>query len=403
MKAKRIFFTGSTGHRLAARLALPADGKPTAYALFAHCFTCTKNLRAVTHISDALTNRGIGVLRFDFTGLGESKGEFADTNFSSNVADLVAAAHFLAEAHEAPQLLVGHSLGGAAVLCAAAQLPETLAVATIGAPADPGHVTHLLASKKEEIEQHGEAEVLLAGRPFKIKKQFLDDLNESNMRQTIASLKKALLVLHAPLDNTVGIDNASGIFQTAKHPKSFVSLDKADHLLSRPEDALYAGSVIAAWAGRYLPRPEPEGPAEGQVHAQIGAEGFYTQIRAGDHGLIADEPKSLGGTNHGPTPYDYLLAGLGACTAMTLRMYAKRKGWPLEGADVALNHKKIHAEDCADCETKAGRIDHIEREIRLDGPLNEEQRARLLEIADRCPVHRTLHSEVKIESRLRKE
>lgn len=400
MKAKRLFFYNPTGERLAARLELPVDGKALAYALFAHCFTCTKNLRAIHHISDALTRRGIGVLRFDFTGLGESEGDFADTNFSSNVADLVAAAQFMADQYQAPKILIGHSLGGAAVLQAAASLAEVVAVATIGAPADTGHVTRLLASKREEIEKHGEAEVLLAGRPFKIKQQFLEDLEATSMKRAIAGLKKALLILHAPLDNTVAIDNAGVIFQAAKHPKSFISLDKADHLLSRSEDSRYAGAVISAWAEKYLPDQEPLGPSEGRVSARIGAAGFYSQIRSGRHGLIADEPKSLKGTDLGPSPYDYLLAALGSCTVMTLRMYADRKGWPLEAAEVTLNHQKIHAKDCGDCETRVGKIDQIERVIRLQGPLNDEQRQRLLEIADRCPVHRTLHGEVKIATRL---
>ncbi len=405
-RSEKLNFEGATGEELAARLDLP-EGTPRAYALFAHCFTCTKDIFAASRIAGGLADNGIAVLRFDFTGLGHSNGEFANTNFSSNVADLLKAADHLRKAYEAPKLLVGHSLGGAAVLAAAPRVPEALAVATIGAPADPGHVQHLFQDARPEIEAKGEAEVLLAGRQFRIKKQFLEDIESHKLAEAIGSLRKALLVFHAPRDATVGIDNAGRIFAAAKHPKSFVSLDDADHLLTRKADGIYVANVLSAWATRYLDG-EPAGksmPAlcaePGTVVVQETGEGRFTQrIAAGKHLLSADEPPSVGGGDTGPTPYDLLLAGLGACTSMTLRLYAAHKKWPLERVTVTLRHDKIHAQDCADCETKEGRLDRIERRVAIDGPLDAAQRQRLLEIADKCPVHRTLESEVVVETAL---
>ena len=399
MHSEKLTFTGAGGETLAARLDLPA-GQPRATALFAHCFTCTKDIFAAARIAGELTGHGIAVLRFDFTGLGHSEGEFANTNFSSNVADLVQAADFLRATRQAPAILIGHSLGGAAVLAAAPKIPEAVAVATIGAPADPGHVRHLLQEARPEIEARGEAEVLLAGRPFRIKKQFLDDIEAHRLEEAVSGLRKALLVFHAPRDATVGIENAGAIFAAAKHPKSFVSLDDADHLLSRKADAVYVAAVLATWAERYLDT-SAEAPeltaAPGTVIVQeTGAGRFQQRIAAGPHRLRADEPLDVGGDDSGPGPYDLLLAGLGACTSMTLRMYASRKDWPLERVTVTIQHDKIHAEDCADCETREGRIDRIERRLALEGPLDEAQRAKLLEIADKCPVHRTLESEVNV-------
>ncbi len=405
MQFKNIEFKNKEGQTLSARLDLPVDGKPLAYALFAHCFTCSKNIKAIAHISRALTRQGLAVLRFDFTGLGESEGDFADTNFSSNVDDLIVAADYLKSNHEAPKILIGHSFGGAAVLQAATRISSSKAVVTIAAPADPQHVTHALGSTAAVIQSRGEAEVNLAGRTFTLKKQFLDDLEFVNMKKTLQDLKRALLVLHSPIDATVGIENAAQIFQVARHPKSFISLDKADHLLSAPEDSLYAGSVIAAWALKYVSTPKKDEPksdrAANQVIARIGKSGYATDIMAEGHRMVADEPVSMGGTNLGPAPYDYLMAGLGACTAMTLRMYSDRKEWPLDGVTVKLKHQKIHAADCETCETKEGKLDQIEREIELAGGLDDQQKQRLIQIADRCPVHRTLHSEIVIKTELK--
>ncbi|MCB0019244.1 MAG: alpha/beta fold hydrolase [Anaerolineales bacterium] len=402
MSFRKITFPNSEGLQLGARLDLPA-GRPTAYALFAHCFTCSKELQAVDEISQALTGEGIAVFRFDFTGLGESEGEFADTNFSSNVADLVTAAAFMAAEYEGPQLLIGHSLGGAAVLQAAGSIPSARAVATIGAPSDPDHVQHLLVEALPEIEARGEARVRLAGREFNIKKQLLEDLERTNMQETIANLRKALLVMHGPLDNIVSIDNAAEIFKAAKHPKSFVTLDQADHLLSNPDDACYTGKLLAAWALKYI----ETAPADTSWHddrvAVRTADGYYTEVYAQGHNLIADESIKSGGTDQGPDPYGFLLGGLGACTSITLRMYADRKGWPLESIVVRLSHEKIRAQDCEECETKEGRVDRITRDLILNGPLDEEQLARLVEIADRCPVHRTLRSETVIKTNLVRE
>jgi len=402
MQFKKLTFTNKDGETLGARLDFPVGTQPSAYALFAHCFTCTKDSKAAAYISRALTDKNIAVFRFDFTGLGESSGDFAETSFSSNVADLVAAADFMRATYAGPQILIGHSLGGAAVIRAAVQINSASAVVTIGSPFDPGHVIRHIQGHREEIERRGSAEVAIEGRPFRIKKAFLDDLEGNQATGAVRELNRALLVLHAPQDDTVGIDNAAAIFKEARHPKSFVSLDDADHLLSRPEDARYAGSLIAAWAAKYITSVQTES-APGQVRARIGERGFTTDIFAGGHRLIADEPVAVGGAEMGPTPYDYLLAALGACTVMTLRMYADRKKWPLDGVDVDLQHRKIYAEDCRECDTAKGYVDQIERELKLVGELTAEQQERLLEIADRCPVHRTLGSEINIVSRLKSE
>jgi putative redox protein len=402
MSFKRLRIPNADGLLLGARLDFPSDGKPQAFALFAHCFSCSKNLKSVGHISDALTRGGIAVLRFDFTGLGESEGDFSDTNFSSNVADLVTAANWMEQEFVAPSILIGHSLGGAAVLKAAPQIPSIKAVATIGAPSHPSHVSHLFECSLEEIALNGQAEVKIGGRPFTIKQQFVNDLEETSMEEAIRGLKRALIIFHSPVDEIVGIDSASEIYQKARHPKSFVSLDNADHLLTNEEDARYVGTVISAWAQKYAGLEHPDLPDsdDGRVVVHTGAVGYKTEVRAGKHGYVADEPIDVGGTNLGPTPYDYLMTALGSCTSITLRMCADRKKWPLEGITVRLKHDKIHAEDCEACETETGLIDFIEREIELEGDLSDEQRIRLLEIADRCPVHRTLHAEVNVVTRL---
>ncbi len=402
MPAERFDFHNDRGELLSALLDRP-EGRPRAYALFAHCFTCGKDIHAAKRISAGLTALGIAVLRFDFTGLGSSEGEFANTTFSSNVSDLIAAARHMSEQGHGPALLIGHSLGGAAILAAAGDIASARAVATIAAPADPAHVTHLFSDHVDAIREAGELEVSLGGRPFRIKREFLDDIESHKQTERIAHLRKALLIFHSPTDETVGIDNATAIFIAAKHPKSFVSLAGADHLLSRKQDAAYVANVIAAWAERYLDMPVPKENLEaeatdGVTVTETGQSKFQQTIRAGGHTIIADEPVAMGGLDSGLTPYDLLLAGLGACTSMTLRLYADHKGLPLERVSVALKHSRIHAIDCETCETKEGKIDRIDRVLTLTGNLDAEQRKRLLEIADKCPVHRTLTSEIDIRT-----
>ena len=403
MRKESFDFAGAGGDQLAGLLQLP-DAEPLAYALFAHCFTCGKDVRAAAQLSRSLAELGIATLRFDFTGLGASDGDFAASTFSSNVQDLVAAADALRERHAAPRLLIGHSLGGAAVLAAAQSVPECVAVATIGAPFDTAHALHLLGDAVTEVEREGVATVEIAGRSFRVGRDLVRDLASQDQAARIASLHRALLVMHAPTDATVGIENASRIFAAARHPKSFVSLDTADHLLSRREDAAYAAQVLAAWVSRYVPPPSTTATAaeDGVLVEETGQGRFQQRITVGSHSFLADEPASLGGAGSGPGPYDLLLAALGACTSMTMRLYAERKGWPLTAISVRLRHAKIHASDCVDCETRDDAwVDEISKEIALEGPLDSAQRERLIEIAARCPVHRSLESEVKIRTRLR--
>ncbi|MFT7578806.1 MAG: putative OsmC-like protein/alpha/beta superfamily hydrolase [Myxococcota bacterium] len=401
----QISFEGALGAHLTGRLHCADDvaiSPPRAYALFAHCFTCSKDIRAAVQISRALVDAGFAVLRFDFTGLGESAGEFKDTTFTSNIGDLVAGAAWLRANHAAPTLLIGHSLGGAAVLAAAHEIPECHAVVTLGAPAEPLHVRHLIERAAPDLKAHGEAEIVLGGQTLRIRQDFLDDLVQQTLAPKIAKLGRALLVMHSPTDEIVGIENAKSIYTAARHPKSFVSLDGADHLLRRSKDARYAAAVIAAWSSRYLPEPTAAPstatiPAEGEVVVRGGATGFRQDIALGRHTLVADEPTSVGGLDAGPSPYDLLLAALGACTSMTMKMYADRKAWPLEQATVKLTHAKVHASDCADCENTGGKVDEITREITLVGDaLTDAQRERILAIANKCPVHRTLHGEIKV-------
>jgi putative redox protein len=392
MRTQALHFTAPDGHRLAARLDLP-EGPVEAYALFAHCFTCSKDSLAASRIAHALTDAGFGVLRFDFTGLGDSEGEFAGSSFAGNVGELVAAAEALARQAQAPALLIGHSLGGAAALAAAARLPSVRAVATIGAPFDVQHVLRHISGDLDRLQAEGEAQVSIGGRPFKLRRGFLDDLPQHDQAARIGALRRALLVLHAPGDTVVGIDNASAIFQAARHPKSFVSLDDADHLLTDPADARYAADVIAAWASRYLApaRVLRRADDRGQVVVEETGEGqFQVRVTAGGATFLADEPVDVGGLGSGPTPYDLLCAGLGACTAMTVRMYARRKNLPLAHVRVGVGHLR---------EAGAERPDRFMRELQLDGALTNEQRTRLLEIADRCPVHLTLERGARVATR----
>ncbi|MBO6504145.1 MAG: alpha/beta fold hydrolase [Kordiimonadaceae bacterium] len=395
---EKITFEGSDGQMLAGRLEMPS-GKPRAFALWAHCFSCSKDVVAASRVARALTNHGIAVLRFDFTGLGSSEGDFANTNFSSNVSDLLGAVSFLREKYAAPQLLIGHSFGGSAVLAAAPHVREAKAVCTIAAPVDPGHVVHQFSSAIDDIEAAGEAEVQLAGRPFRVKKQFLEDVAEQKLDTAIQNMDKALLVMHAPDDRTVGIENATHIFTAAKHPKSFITLDGADHLLTGKEDAEYVAQVIAAWAERYVSTSSGSDadatPADAVSVEETGTGRFTNMVSIGGrHTFLADEPKSVGGNDQGPTPYDLLLASLGACKSMTMRMYAEHKGFALDKARVTLRHEKIHATDCAKCETETGKIDKIEVAIDVEGDFDAETRQKIIDIADKCPVHRTIQSEV---------
>jgi uncharacterized OsmC-like protein/fermentation-respiration switch protein FrsA (DUF1100 family) len=405
----KVTFTGAQGSQLAARLDMPSGGPARAFAIFAHCFTCSKDTKAASRVSSELAAQGFAVLRFDFTGLGGSEGDFANTSFSSNIADLVAAADWLRENHQAPALLVGHSLGGAAVLAAGGDIPEVKAIATIGAPSDVEHVLHNFHADLDRIEKEGVADVSLAGRPFTIRKQFLDDARGQNLVDRIAKLRRAVLVLHAPTDAQVGIENAGAIFAAAKHPKSFVSLDGADHLLTGREDGRFAAHVIAAWAARYIPaRDETTSPSQSVADigdvvrvVETGNGKFQQSVQSGKHHFLADEPASYGGLDSGPAPYDFVAMGLAACTAMTLRMYADRKGMALGKVTVDVTHGKIHAEDCAECaEGRAGKIDRFERKIAIEGGVSADVSAKILEIADKCPVHRTLESSSVVATRL---
>jgi uncharacterized OsmC-like protein/fermentation-respiration switch protein FrsA (DUF1100 family) len=390
MRTQKFEFNGAEGHRLSAQLDLP-DGQPRAYALFAHCFTCSKKSRAAVRISRALALKGLGVLRFDFTGLGDSEGDFSTSGFSGNVRDLVAASAHMASQGMEPTLMLGHSLGGAAALAAAGQLPNITAVAAVAAPFDVVHVTKLFGDKVDDIERRGEAEVNLGGTPLTIRRSFIDDLRSHDAGQAIAQLKRPLLVLHSPVDQIVGIENASAIFLAARHPKSFISLDHADHLLTQATDADYAADVIAAWASRYLPPPleqMSDASDAAVVVTETGAGKFQVEVKAGGSRFFADEPVDVGGLGSGPSPYQLLSAGLGACTAMTLRLYADQKKWQLKRVGVTVNHAKRNEEP----------HDVFTREVVVEGELDAAQQDRLIEIANKCPVHRTLEHGSVVET-----
>jgi len=396
---ERIIFENKSGIKLAAVLELP-DRPTNIFALFAHCFTCGKDVVAASRIARTLATNNIGVLRFDFTGLGSSDGDFANTNFSSNIEDLLSAAQYLRDNHSAPQLLVGHSLGGTAVLNAAGNIPECKAVVSIGAPATADHVMKLFTQDVEKIEVEGSAEVDLAGRRFHIKRQFIADLKAQSTENRISRLRKALLVFHSPLDDTVSIEQAGLIFTAAKHPKSFITLDGADHLLSKVGDAQYVANTISAWASRYIDQETATQPSveKGEINVSEGNHKFLRDVSSDNHQWLADEPKRVGGDDLGPDPYEHLLAALGTCTSMTIRMYANRKGWPLEDVHVQLEHSRHHGADCENCEDANSKVEVITRAIKLSGPLDEGQRERLIEIANRCPVHRTLEGDLRIDT-----
>jgi len=402
---ENISFQNRNGATLSGVIHEPQTGAVVACALFAHCFTCTKNSKAAVRIAEALADEGIKVLRFDFTGLGQSEGDFSSTHFSSNVDDLIDAANYLSSRGEPPALLVGHSLGGTAVLAAAHEIESALAVATIGSPANASHVLHLIEDGLEQIESDGQATVKLAGRPFNIKKDFVEDVRTQSVCENIGKLRKALLVMHSPVDELVGIEQAAMIYKQAMHPKSFVSLDNADHLLTRDRDSLYAAKVLATWASRYVGSTEKVAtPARFVKDASVASgnkeDGFLTGINSNGHRFTGDEPLSAGGTNLGPTPYDLLGSALASCTTMTLNFFARRENLPLEHVEVTVSHDQIHAKDCSACIKQEGKIDRFTRKILLQGDLDDEQRALLLKIADRCPVHKTLENEIRIVSEL---
>jgi len=410
MASKKIIFQNNHGESLNGSLELP-EKQTKSFAIFAHCFTCSKNSMAAAHISRALAKQGIAVLRFDFTGLGNSSGDFSNTNFSSNIGDLIAAAAYLEKQFSAPSLLIGHSLGGAAVMVAAQRLSSVKAIVTIGAPATAAHVQNLFADAHQELLENKIACVQLGGRNFTIKQQFIDDLENYNSFEHIQQLGKALLIFHSPVDQVVSIDEAARIYTAARHPKSFVSLDHADHLLSQLEDAHYIATVLSAWVSRYVDelhnagddlRQQNKAIKEGTVVIKESDKKFTREINTTHHSLISDEPINVGGADKGPNPYELLLAALGSCTSMTLRMYANHKKLDVQSIEIELHHSRIHAEDCATCEEQSALVDKITRIIKLTGQLTDKQRARMLEIANQCPVHKTMKNQIVIETKYAK-
>lgn len=403
MKSTRLHIKNKNGLQLQAYLELPANQKPNYFAIFAHCFTCSSTLTAVKNISRSLTTHGFGVLRFDFTGLGRSEGEFADSHFSANVDDLIAVNNYLTENYSAPSLLVGHSLGGAAVIVAASKLANIKAVATIGAPSTASHVTHLFTHDISSIPEKGNVEVNIGGRPFKINKEFAEDFSKTDLPKITKELRKPILILHSPIDTIVGVDNAQELYLNAHHPKSFVSLDQADHLLTNPTDSIYAGNVIGTWVQRYFEPKENEMlSTEGEQlvgHLNLLEDNFTTTIQTKKHTLIADEPEDIG-DDFGPSPYDFLSAGLAACTVMTLKMYAQRKKWDLQEVFVYITYAKKHSADLMLDVDKPTKYDHLSKKLKFVGKLDDKQKQRLKEIASKCPVHRTLQSDIIIDTEL---
>ncbi|WP_163377573.1 bifunctional alpha/beta hydrolase/OsmC family protein [Cyclobacterium sp. SYSU L10401] len=402
MKTEKVLFKNRKDLNLAAFIYHPLDQPPRFYALFGHCFTCSKNLKAVQNICNTLSQMGVAVMSFDFTGLGNSDGEFENTDLSSNISDLVDAANFLAEEYEAPSLLIGHSFGGAASIYAAQSLPGIKALATIGSPSDLLHISHLFEEHLDTIKDKGNARVNIGGRDFGINHSFLQDLQEKDLGSFLSKLRKPILILHSPQDNIVAISHAAKLYEKAFHPKSFVSLDGADHLLSESKDSQYAGEIISTWAKKYIPSRSPPNDTKGhEVKVRLAGKGYTSEVKTPFHHLLADEPKEVGGDNLGPTPYDLLMAALGSCTAMTLQMYAQRKKWDLEEIVVYLDHDKVHRKDGEAFEKKDAKISRFTRYLKISGALNEEKRAKLLEIANKCPVHRTLEEDIIIETKFK--
>lgn len=404
MSRIRLNIQNSKGHKLQAFLELPADQKPQHFAIFAHCFTCSSALGAARNISRSLTGHGFGVVRFDFTGLGRSEGEFADSHFSANVEDLLAVNNYLIENYQAPSLLVGHSLGGAAVIVAASKLENIKAVATVGAPATVSHVMHLFSHGIENVKQKGEVEVNIGGRPFKIDEAFVADFGKTDLPDITKNLRKPILIMHAPFDAIVSIENAHQLYKDAHHPKSFVSLDDADHLLTKSKDSLYVGNMIGTWVQRYFePKDNSILQTKGEqlvAHLNVLEDKFTTSIQTKKHHFIADEPESVGGSDFGPSPYDFLSAGLAACTVMTLKMYAQRKKWDLQEVYVYITYSKKHSDDLMLDLEKPLQVDHLQKRLKFIGDLDEKQKARLKEIASKCPVHKTLITHTVIETEL---
>jgi len=404
MNTVRLEIENRKGLKLQAYLELPANQKPNHFAIFAHCFSCNSNFNAVKNISRSLSNHGFGVLRFDFTGLGKSEGEFAESHFSANVEDLLDVSNYLEKHYKAPSLLVGHSLGGAAVIVAASKLEHIKAVATVGAPATVSHVTHLFSHGTDDIQEKGDVEVKIGGRPFKINQDFVNDFGKTDLPKIIKKLRKPILVMHAPFDKVVGIENAHQIYHNAIHPKSFISLDDADHLLSKQTDSIYVGNMIGTWVERYF---EPEDnnmiSSNGEQlvgHLNLLEDNFTTSIQTKKHSFIADEPTNIGGDDFGPSPYDFLSTGLAACTVMTLKMYADRKKWDLHEVFVYITYSRKHSDDLDIEVDKPTRFDHLQKKIKIVGNLDEKQRNRLKEIASKCPVHKTLQSKIIIDTSL---
>lgn len=404
MKSTRLNIQNAKGFQLQAYLELPANQKPKNYAIFAHCFTCNSTLKPVINISRALTSHGFGVVRFDFTGLGKSEGEFADSYFSANVEDLLAVNDYMKEHYEAPSLLIGHSLGGAAVIVAASKLESVKAVATIGAPATTEHVKKHFSHHVQEIAEKGDVEVNIGGRPFKINQEFVDDFEKTDLPEITKNLRKPILIMHAPFDKVVGIDNAHQLYLAAHHPKSFISLNDADHLLLESKDSEYVGNMIGAWVQGYFDTQDNEMlDTEGEqlvAHLNLMEDNFTTSIQTAKHTIIADEPESIGGDDFGPSPYEFLSAALASCTVMTLKLYAERKKWDLQEVYAYITYSKKHSEALQLDTEKPARLDHLLKKLKFIGNLDEGQKQKLKEIASKCPVHKTLLSEIIIETEL---